>query len=73
MDAIIMEGQNLKAGSVAGVKNIRNPIDLARMVMDKVDIYQTMHSSIIRKHNETVQDKSQLRHLKALLQQHHFR
>ena len=37
MDAIIMEGQNLKAGSVAGVKNIRNPIDLARMVMDKVD------------------------------------
>ena len=39
MDAIIMEGKNLKAGSVAGVKNIRNPIDLARMVMDKVNIY----------------------------------
>ncbi|XP_072031163.1 isoaspartyl peptidase/L-asparaginase-like [Amphiura filiformis] len=37
MDAIIMEGQHLKAGAVAGVKNIRNPINLARMVMDKTD------------------------------------
>ena len=36
MDSIIMEGHHLKAGSVAGVKNIRNPVDLARMVMDKV-------------------------------------
>ena len=36
MDAIIMEGQNLRAGAIAGVKNIRNPVDLARMVMDKV-------------------------------------
>jgi L-asparaginase / beta-aspartyl-peptidase len=35
MDASIMEGQYLKAGSIAGVKNVRNPIKLARAVMDK--------------------------------------
>ena len=33
MDASIMDGSNLDAGSVAGVHNIRNPILLARKVM----------------------------------------
>jgi beta-aspartyl-peptidase (threonine type) len=33
MDAAIMEGKNLEAGSVAGVRNIRNPIELAAEVM----------------------------------------
>lgn len=33
MDAAIMDGQTLKAGSVAGVRNIRNPIDLAFAIM----------------------------------------
>ena len=33
MDASIMDGSNLEAGAVAGVKNIRNPILLARKVM----------------------------------------
>jgi beta-aspartyl-peptidase (threonine type) len=34
LDAAIMDGKTLKAGAVAGVRYIRNPVDLARMVMD---------------------------------------
>ncbi|XP_046395829.1 isoaspartyl peptidase/L-asparaginase isoform X2 [Ischnura elegans] len=34
MDAIIMEGKNMKIGSVAAVKNISHPISLARLVME---------------------------------------
>ncbi len=35
MDAAIMDGRTLEAGSVAGVRNIRNPIELAMEVMQK--------------------------------------
>jgi len=35
LDAAIMDGATQKAGAVAGVKHIRNPIDLARMVMER--------------------------------------
>ena len=35
MDAAIMDGDTLKAGAVAGVEHIKNPIDLARLVMDR--------------------------------------
>jgi len=35
MDAAIMDGRTLKAGAVGGVSRIRNPIDLARAVMEK--------------------------------------
>ena len=34
LDAAIMDGAALRAGAVAGVKHIRNPIALARLVMD---------------------------------------
>ncbi|HEY0750090.1 MAG TPA: isoaspartyl peptidase/L-asparaginase, partial [Chitinophagaceae bacterium] len=33
MDAAIMDGTLLKAGAVAGVSNIRNPVELAATVM----------------------------------------
>lgn len=33
MDAAIMDGSNLDAGAIAGVRNIRNPIELAEEVM----------------------------------------
>ena len=33
LDAAIMDGQNLQAGSVAAVRNIRNPVELAEQVM----------------------------------------
>src|SRR5262249_41104312 len=35
LDAAIMDGSNLKAGAVAGVTHIKNPISLARLVMEK--------------------------------------
>ncbi len=34
LDASIMEGEKLKAGAIAGVKDIKNPIQAAREVMD---------------------------------------
>jgi L-asparaginase / beta-aspartyl-peptidase len=35
MDAMIMDGATLNAGSVAGLRDIRHPVDLARIVMEK--------------------------------------
>ena len=37
LDAAIMDGKSLKAGAVAGVTTVRNPISAARAVMDKSD------------------------------------
>ena len=35
LDAAIMDGSTRKAGAVAGVKHIKNPINLARLVMER--------------------------------------
>jgi beta-aspartyl-peptidase (threonine type) len=35
LDASIMDGATLKAGAVAGVRTVRNPISLARLVMER--------------------------------------
>jgi L-asparaginase / beta-aspartyl-peptidase len=35
LDAAIMDGAGPRAGAVAGVRHVKNPIDLARLVMDK--------------------------------------
>ncbi len=35
LDASIMDGKTLKAGAVGAVRNIKNPIKLARLVMEK--------------------------------------
>lgn len=35
LDASIMDGSNLNAGAIAGVHHIKNPISLARLVMEK--------------------------------------
>ena len=37
MDAAIMDGKSLSAGAVAFVRNVRNPIRLARKVMEKTE------------------------------------
>jgi beta-aspartyl-peptidase (threonine type) len=36
MDAAIMDGKTLRAGAVAGVRRVKNPISLARLVMEKL-------------------------------------
>src|SRR5262249_8499701 len=35
LDASIMDGQGPHAGAIAAVRHVKNPIDLARLVMDK--------------------------------------
>ncbi len=35
LDAAVMDGNTLKAGAVAGLKHIKNPVSLARMVMEQ--------------------------------------
>ena len=35
LDAAIMDGKNLRAGAVASVRHVKNPIALARIVMEK--------------------------------------
>jgi beta-aspartyl-peptidase (threonine type) len=35
LDSSIMEGRTLRAGAVAGLKHVKNPIELARLVMEK--------------------------------------
>ncbi|KAK7902149.1 hypothetical protein WMY93_018918 [Mugilogobius chulae] len=37
LDAIIMDGKTLGSGAVSSVKNIANPVSLARAVMEKTD------------------------------------
>jgi len=37
MDASIMDGKTLRAGAVAFVKNIKNPVSLARLVMERTE------------------------------------
>ena len=37
MDASVMDGKTLMAGAVAGIKNIKNPISLAKAIMQKSD------------------------------------
>jgi len=35
LDAAVMDGRQMRAGAVASVRHVRNPIDLARRVMEK--------------------------------------
>ncbi|MBM4171925.1 MAG: isoaspartyl peptidase/L-asparaginase [Ignavibacteria bacterium] len=35
LDAAIMDGKNLMAGAIAGIRHVKNPISLARLVMEK--------------------------------------
>ena len=37
MDAAIMDGASIKAGAVAFVRNVKNPIKLARLVMERTE------------------------------------
>lgn len=35
MDALVMDGRTLASGAVCAVRNIANPIQLARLVMER--------------------------------------
>ena len=37
LDAVIMDGKTVDAGAVAGVRNIKNPITLARKVLEETE------------------------------------
>jgi L-asparaginase / beta-aspartyl-peptidase len=52
LDAAIMDGSNLKFGAVAGVRTVKNPIGLARLVMDK-----TKHVMLVRDGAEAFAEK----------------
>lgn len=52
MDASIMEGKELKAGAVAGIRRIKNPIETAKLVMEK-----TPHVFLIGKGAENLWEK----------------
>ena len=41
MDAAIMDGKTLAAGAVACLKHIKNPISLARLVMEKYPSFRS--------------------------------
>jgi len=36
MDAIVMDGKSLASGAVSAVRRVANPVQLARLVMEKV-------------------------------------
>jgi beta-aspartyl-peptidase (threonine type) len=35
LDACVMDGRDLRAGAVTGVRHVRNPVELARLVMER--------------------------------------
>jgi len=49
MDAAIMDGRGLEAGAVAGITNVKNPITLARRVLEKSE-----HVMLIGKGRESL-------------------
>ncbi|GET27462.1 isoaspartyl peptidase/L-asparaginase family protein [Prolixibacter sp. NT017] len=61
MDAAIMDGSTLNAGAVAGVGDVKNPISLARKVMEKsehVMLYGSGASEFARQQELTIVDSS---------------
>ncbi|WP_153632441.1 isoaspartyl peptidase/L-asparaginase family protein [Prolixibacter sp. SD074] len=61
MDASIMDGKTMNAGAVAGVGDVKNPITLARTVMEKsghVMLYGSGASEFARQQGLTIVDSS---------------
>jgi beta-aspartyl-peptidase (threonine type) len=58
MDALIMDGATLGAGSVAGLRDVRHPINLARLVMEK-----TPHVLMIGEGAQRLADKYKVERL----------
>src|SRR4030088_1858741 len=63
MDALLMNGENLRTGGVAFVERIRNPIHAARLVLDKsphVYLVGTGAERFARQHGMTLCDNMEL-------------
>src|SRR5580704_11670543 len=63
MDALLMNGENLRTGGVACVERIRNPIRAARLVLDKsphVYFVATGAERFARQHGMALCDNSEL-------------
>lgn len=55
MDASIMNGKNLKAGAVAMVRNVKNPVSLARVVMTKTNhVFLSGYGALEIAHNQGI-------------------
>ncbi|GIW95525.1 MAG: hypothetical protein KatS3mg110_3566 [Pirellulaceae bacterium] len=55
LDASIMEGRNLRCGAVAAVRTVKNPISLARLVMEK-----TQHVLLVAEGAEAFAEQMQV-------------
>jgi len=64
LDAAIMDGRQMRAGAVASVRHVRNPVDLARRVMEK-----SRHVLLVGAGAEEFALEEQL----ALVPNHYFR
>lgn len=63
MDACIMQGSDLNSGAVTIVKNVKNPITLARLVMEKTDHVLLGAEGAVKfglKHNITIVSQKDL-------------
>jgi beta-aspartyl-peptidase (threonine type) len=61
MDAAVMDGQGLKAGAVAGIMHIKNPVKLAQTVMNKTDhvfLWGEGAETVARKNNLEFEEAS---------------
>ncbi len=45
LDAALMEGINLKVGAIIGIEGVKNPIELARIVMDLPNVISCPRNS----------------------------
>jgi beta-aspartyl-peptidase (threonine type) len=55
MDAAIMNGKNRKAGAVSMVRNVKNPIGLARIIMNKTrHVFLSGYGALEVAHNEKI-------------------
>jgi beta-aspartyl-peptidase (threonine type) len=71
LDALLMDGNTLRAGGVACVEHLRNPIQAARLVLDKsphiyfvgrgAEAFAAQHGMILIDNSELVLDREKIR------------